>query len=94
MEGISPTYRSEMTQGAIELDLLGSGERIALVGLKETFEELFRLGWMPNTACEFELLRRVRARNSIPSGFDSAFAAALGREYRRYYDQNKPRASG
>lgn len=91
---LSPTYRSKTSQGTVELDLFGSDKRIALVGLKETFEELLHLGWMPNTACEFELLRRVRARNPIPSGFDSAYAAALGREYRRYYDQKKPRASG
>ncbi|MCL4487965.1 MAG: hypothetical protein M1570_07530 [Chloroflexi bacterium] len=82
------------TASLVELDVLGNGKPVTLEGLAEIFEEMFKLGWMPNAACEYELLRRVRARNHVPASFERAYATALGREYDKFHARKKPHVSG
>jgi len=58
-------------------------------GLDELFEALYAEGRIPSDEMGGELVARAREHNYIPPSAESAFAAALVREYRAFHEAKR-----
>lgn len=60
-----------------------------MTGLEELFEELHQHGSVPLESLGPELLTRAKEHNYVPRSAEADFAAALLREYGKYWEQRQ-----
>lgn len=73
----------------VQLDLVGDGVLVGLVGLNRIFEQLYVMGRAPDAAVQDELLKMVAAKNYVPSRVQAEYAAGLLREYRKFCEKKQ-----
>ncbi len=64
-------------------------QMVTLVALPLIFEQLHQAGKLPSEETHRELMETVRIYNPIPAGEESAYAAALAREYSAFCERQK-----
>ena len=64
-----------------QIDILGNGVTIGIVGLRQIFQEHYALGFRPGDPIGGRLLAAVAARNYVHRSVEEAYQTALLREY-------------
>jgi hypothetical protein len=68
---------AEVTQVAVD----DRGFTVGIVGLKQTFEQLYTMGRKPEADVRDELLAMVKTRNYVPPSAEERYKVALLRKY-------------
>lgn len=62
---------------------------VGIVGLDETFEDIYLEGKKPVRSLGKKLLSLAKKNNYIPAGVEGQYQEALLREYRNFYEEER-----
>lgn len=70
-----------------QVDLLGDGRMIGLLGLDLALQQVYAMGKAPSEAVAQELLAMIKAGNYVPPRIAQEYAAGLLRLYTRFWEE-------